>query len=63
MFWTDDPLKDFNRCEAERYLWEQSRPLCFDCGDPITGEYLWEFHGYYYCEDCVRNHRERIDDI
>ena len=62
MIRTDDPLRDFNRYEAEQFLWEQSRPICDDCGDHITDEYMWEFHGFHYCENCVRNHRERIED-
>ena len=62
MIRTDDPLRDFNRWEDEQYLWELSRPVCFDCGNPITGEYKWVFHGQDYCEDCVRDHRERIDE-
>lgn len=62
MIWTDDPLRDFDRYESERFLWEQSRPVCTDCGDPITDEYMYEFHGQYYCENCNQDHRIRIDD-
>ena len=40
---------------------EIKRPVCNDCGNPIMGEYLWEFHGLYYCEDCLDNHKESID--
>jgi len=61
MIRTDDPLGDFNRYEAEQFLWEMSRPVCSDCGEHITGDYLWEFHGLIYCEDCVDRHKERID--
>lgn len=62
MFNTDDPLRDFQRWQDEEYLWEMSRPICDDCGEHITDEYMWEFHGLHYCENCVRNHRERIED-
>ena len=62
MFNTDDPLSDFRRKEAEEFLWLQSRPICFECGDPIVEDFLYEFNGYCYCERCVENHKERIDD-
>ena len=59
---SDDPLRDYNRWEHEQYLWEMSRPVCCDCGEHITGEYMWNFHGQYYCEDCVREHREQVEE-
>ena len=63
MILTDDPLRDFDRYQMEQYLWEQSRPICHDCGEHITGEYLWEFDGNYYCESCVRERRQDVDDF
>ena len=59
---TDDPLGDYSRWEHEQYLWEQSRPVCFECGEHITDDYEWIFNGYIYCEDCVEKHREFIED-
>ena len=46
---------------SEQFFKEIKRPVCNDCGNPIMGEYLWEFHGLYYCEDCLDNHKESID--
>lgn len=63
MIRTDDPIRDFNQYDTEEYLKTKSLPICCDCGNTILGEYYWDFHGYYYCEDCVREHRERIDDL
>ena len=60
---TDDPLRDFNRYEMEQFLYEQSRPICDECGEHIMDEYYWEFHGLKFCERCVEDHKVRIDDI
>ena len=62
MIKSDDPLLDYSRWEYEEYLWEQSRPICFQCGEHILDDYMWEFEGYYYCESCVAAHRQRIED-
>lgn len=59
---SDDPIRDYDRWEYQNALWERSRPICEDCGDPITEEYMWDFHGKKYCEKCVRDHREYIED-
>lgn len=58
---SDDPLRDYNRWQDEMYLWEQSRPICVECGNHITGDYLWEIEGQNYCEDCIDSHRRYID--
>lgn len=63
MILTDDPLRDFNRWEDEEYLKKLALPICSDCGEPITGDYYWEFHGCYYCEDCVKEHRGYVEDL
>ena len=62
MIRTNDPIQDFLNYDYEQYIKEISRPVCCECGDYITDEYLWDFHGMYYCEKCMRDHRERIDD-
>lgn len=62
MIFTNDPLRDFRTYMSEEYLYEQSRPICSECGEHIMSDYLWDFHGMIYCEDCVREHREYIED-
>lgn len=62
MIRTDDPLRDYMRWEDEEYLKELARPICCECGEHILGEYVWDFHGCYYCESCVNDHKILIDD-
>ena len=62
MMRTDNPIRDYAQYDYEQSLLEQACPICEDCGNHITGEYYWEFHGFYYCEDCVRSHRYDVED-
>ena len=62
MIMSDDPISDYGRWDYEQYLKEQARPVCNDCGEHIMGEYKWEFHGLYYCENCVQEHRSYTED-
>ena len=60
--WTDDPVRDFMRWDAEQEQklqeWEQTRPECPYCGDRIgTGKYIDLSCGdmtdkYVYHDDC-----------
>ena len=64
MYYTDNPLADFNRYDAEQERHRQKLPKCSDCGEPITDEYCFEFGGYYICEECLRdNHRKSVEDV
>lgn len=62
MSWSDDPIRDYSNWDYTQYLREKSCPVCNDCGDPITAENYWEFHGAYYCENCVREHKYYTED-
>lgn len=39
--------------------WVATRPICDECGEPITDEEAYEFpNGDIVCEDCVREYVE-----
>lgn len=61
MIRSDDPIRDYARYDTEQFFKEMKRPICNDCGNHIMGENLWEFHGLFYCEDCLDNHKVSID--
>ena len=63
MNWSDNPIKDYDNWDYEQQLKEAACPVCNDCGDPITGEKYWEFHGLYYCEGCVNEHSHYLDEF
>lgn len=62
MIRSDDPARDYSRLDYEQYKYEQQCPVCNDCGDPITAEKYWEFHGIYYCEQCVGEHGHYVEE-
>lgn len=63
MGWSDDPLKDFARRDAEEARWEARRPVCCECEEHIVTEECYEFDGEYICPECLKNHKRWTDDI
>ena len=63
MMWTDDPVKDYERYDAQRCAELERLPVCDECGNPIQDEEYYEFDGTLICEEClIDNHRKRVDD-
>ena len=64
MYHTDNPLADFNRHDAEQERKRQQLPICYECGNPITDEYLYEINGEYICSECLEsNHKKSVEDV
>ena len=53
MIWTDDPLADFFRCEAEQQKELNRLPKCDWCGEPIQDEHFYLIKGDKICLDCL----------
>ena len=63
MYLTDDPLRDFDRWEAEQRREEERLPKCDFCGEPINNDFLYDLDGSLACEEClVQNFRKRTED-
>lgn len=63
MFYTDDPVKDYDSYDAEQTTKFKQYPLCSYCCDPIIDDYLYEFNDELICEDCLNEHfRKPVDD-
>ena len=63
MSWTDDPVRDALRYEAERERQRKRLPVCCECGEPIQDDECYEFDGELICPDCLKdNHRKWVDD-
>ena len=52
MYFTNNPLRDFERYEAEQEENAQKLPLCEICGERIHDEYGYCVDGYWYHEEC-----------
>jgi formylmethanofuran dehydrogenase subunit E len=62
MFYTDDPVKDYERYDnhmTERLL---RLPVCSECKERIQTEYLYEIDGELICEDCMNDHKKDAND-
>lgn len=59
---SDDPIRDFDRWQAEQQAWEDSLPHCDRCGEPID-DYVYEIDGEILCHDCVVDkYRRDVED-
>lgn len=64
MSWTDDPVADFLRYDAEQEAKLEKLPICCECDHPIQSDECYEFNGEYICEECLNdNHRKWVEDI
>ena len=63
-FYTDDPIADFARHDAEQQREMDKLPECNECGQPITDECCWEINDELICNACLLvNHRKFTDDF
>lgn len=52
MIFTDDPIADFERNEAEKEEWLMKLPTCSCCGEPIQQEKAVYYNDQWCCKDC-----------
>lgn len=57
-----DPIDAFNEYMEEEAEYESKCPVCCECDCPITDDYYFEIDGYFYCEDCLSNHKKSVDE-
>lgn len=55
MFFTDDPIRDHLRYEAEITRELTRRPICFNCGEHIQSETFYEINNRIVCPDCLES--------
>ena len=60
MFYSDNPLADFNRWDSEQSEWLAKLPKCSDCGEPIQEEFAYYIHDGWLCEHCVETCRKEV---
>lgn len=64
MFYTDDPLADFHRYDAEQQNKLNNLPRCSECNEPIQDEFCYEVNDELICDECMRkNHRKSVDNF
>lgn len=60
MIFTDDPIADFERNEAEKEEWLMKLPTCSCCGEPIQDEKAVYYNDQWCCKDCSFDFLEAI---
>lgn len=55
--WTDNPVADFLRHDAEQTEALEKLPVCVDCGEPLQDDF-YEICDMQICEDCIRNYKK-----
>ena len=59
---TGDPIKDFEKHDAEQQERLKKFPVCKLCDHPIQQEDAVCFNGRWYCDECLSEHRESVGD-
>ena len=55
MFYSDDPVADFERYDAEKEAALANLPVCSECGQPICDEECFYINGEAICESCMND--------
>lgn len=64
MYYTDNPVADAERYEADRENELQKYPVCCNCGEHIQDEYCYLINDEFLCEECLKNDfRRNTDDF
>ena len=62
MYYTDDPVADFDRYDAEQEKRLAELPECDYCGEKITDDYYYNINGDVICEECLKKHFRQAND-
>lgn len=61
IFFTDDPVRDAERYQAEQDRKLDALPKCAICGEPIQDESALYLNGEWICDECVSINTKYID--
>lgn len=62
--YSDDPVRDYNRYDAEREDELEKLPVCDYCGERIQDDYYYEIGDEIICPDCLEhNFRKNTEDF
>lgn len=63
MRFTDDPIRDFARWDAEQARMLEHRPECADCGERVQEDYYYLINDEVICPNCLESgYRKSIDE-
>ncbi len=53
MYYTDDPIRDYERYSADQERWLKRRPVCRKCGHHIQESEAYYTDKGWICEHCA----------
>jgi hypothetical protein len=62
MFYSDDPIADFERHDAEQERRLRRLPVCCSCKGHIQQESAVRINGDWYCDECIEDMKEDIEE-
>ena len=63
MYFTDDPVADFNRYQEEQENYLETLPVCSICDEHIQDDHLYDINDEVICEGCLKdNFRKNVED-
>lgn len=57
--YTDDPIADFLRYDAEQERKLEMLPVCVCCGEPIQTEEYYDINDDLFCPECMEDNFKR----
>jgi len=60
MYYTDDPLSDFDRWDADQQKQIGQLPVCADCGQHIQDERAYYINGEWICMNCMSCYEREV---
>lgn len=60
MYYTDNPIADFERYDAEQHSQLEHRPVCVDCGHHIQDETAYYINSEWICMDCMSSYEREV---
>ena len=62
MFYSDDPIADFERYSTHQEEELKKLPVCSECGKTIQDEYAYYINDEWVCEECLeKNYRKEVE--
>lgn len=62
MTWTNDPIADFNRHDAEQADKLSKLPKCDFCEEPIQDDTYYDIDGVKCCLECLKDFKKWTED-
>lgn len=60
VWYSDDPVADFDRYDEEQNKWLERRPVCADCCEHIQDETAYYINGEWICKDCMSSYEQEV---